>query len=120
MSRVFGGCRALMGAARAGTKAAAAPSAGTSAAKPRNTTGILKPLPVSPAMRKFVGAPEISRAEAVKKIWDHIKLNQLQHATFGVVRFRRDFEVGAAPCMDPAWHLRLKTWPVGMDSREPN
>ncbi|XP_008805671.1 upstream activation factor subunit UAF30-like isoform X2 [Phoenix dactylifera] len=81
MSRVFGGCRALMGAARAGTKAAAAPSAGTSAAKPRNTTGILKPLPVSPAMRKFVGAPEISRAEAVKKIWDHIKLNQLQNPT---------------------------------------
>lgn len=67
-----------MGAARAGTKAAPAPPAAASAAKPKNTTGIQKPLPVSLAMRKFVGVPEISRAEAVKKIWDHIKLNQLQ------------------------------------------
>nr|XP_010918651.1 protein TRI1 [Elaeis guineensis] len=80
MSRVFGGCRALMGA-RAATKVAAAPAADASVAKPKNTVGILKPLPVSPAMRKFVGSPEISRAEVVKKIWEHIKLNQLQNPT---------------------------------------
>ncbi|XP_020243471.1 upstream activation factor subunit spp27-like [Asparagus officinalis] len=39
----------------------------------------MKPLPVSPALKKFVGAPEVSRPEAVKKIWDHIKSNNLQN-----------------------------------------
>ncbi|KAH7692931.1 SWIB/MDM2 domain-containing protein [Dioscorea alata] len=70
--RVFRSCDVLMAAAKTG--------AGATQAKPK-TTGILKPLPVSPAMRKFVGVPEISRAEAVKKIWEHIKLHQLQDPT---------------------------------------
>lgn len=68
-----------MGAARAGPKAADAAAAAAAAAKPK-AVGILKPVPVSPALRKFLGgAPEISRAEAVKKVWDHIKLHQLQN-----------------------------------------
>lgn len=75
MSRVFEGFRVLMKTARTGVKEAA-PKAAV-AAKPKNNP-VLRPLPVSPAMRKFVGAPEISRAEVVKKIWEHIKLNQLQ------------------------------------------
>ncbi|CAL9102147.1 unnamed protein product, partial [Musa textilis] len=71
---VLGGCRALMAAAKAGAKVEApAPKA---AAKTKNF-GILKPLPVSPAMEKFVGASEISRTGAIQKIWEHIKLNQL-------------------------------------------
>ncbi|KAJ0964407.1 hypothetical protein J5N97_029567 [Dioscorea zingiberensis] len=70
MSRVFRGCKVLMAAARAGATDGK-----------RKIVGILKPLPVSPAMRNFVGAPEISRAEAVKKIWEHIKLHQLQNPT---------------------------------------
>ncbi|CAL9749086.1 unnamed protein product [Musa acuminata subsp. burmannicoides] len=78
MSRVLGGCRVLMSAARAGTKeVAAAPAA--AASKPK--LGLLKPHPVSPAMKKFLGVPEISRVEAVKKIWEHIKANQLQNPT---------------------------------------
>ncbi|XP_010943392.1 protein TRI1-like [Elaeis guineensis] len=82
MSRVFEGCRVLMKTARTGVKAAATPTAAgaAGAAKPKSNP-VLRPLPVSPAMRKFVGAPEISRAEVVKKIWEHIKLNQLQNPT---------------------------------------
>ncbi|KAL0920696.1 hypothetical protein M5K25_009857 [Dendrobium thyrsiflorum] len=74
MLRVFRGARPLAAAAKA-TANAAAPAVGA-AAEPK---GILKPVPVSAAMRKFIGQPEISRAEAVKKVWDHIKLHQLQN-----------------------------------------
>lgn len=63
--------------ARAVTKeAAAAPPAAAAATKPKG--GLWKPVPVSPAMRKFLGVQEIARMEAVKKIWEHIKANQLQ------------------------------------------
>ncbi|CAL9062004.1 unnamed protein product [Musa acuminata subsp. burmannicoides] len=90
MSRVFGGCRTLAAAAaraavaaRAGTKASAAAPAvisspSSTAAKPKHS-GILKPIPVSLAMRKFLGVPEISRSQAVKKIWEYIKGHQLQN-----------------------------------------
>ncbi|KAJ8486364.1 hypothetical protein OPV22_018849 [Ensete ventricosum] len=70
MSRVFGGCRVL-------TAAAKAEAAGETAKKVNS--GLLKRLPVSPAMKKFVGASETSRPEAMKKIWDYVKLNQLQN-----------------------------------------
>ncbi|CAL9755825.1 unnamed protein product [Musa acuminata subsp. burmannicoides] len=69
MSRVFGGCRVLMVAAKA---EAASPAA------EKMQSGFLKPHPISPALQKFVGAAEISRNVAIKKIWEHIKLNQLQ------------------------------------------
>ncbi|XP_072967439.1 protein TRI1-like [Typha angustifolia] len=74
MSRVFGGCRALMAAAKAAASSST-PAVETTAKK----VGIMKPVPVSPAMRKFLGVPEISRAEAVKKIWEHIKAHDLQN-----------------------------------------
>lgn len=45
---------------------------------PKKLTGILKPMPISPALSEFVGAPETSRTEAVKKVWEHIKANNLQ------------------------------------------
>ncbi|XP_020596468.1 protein TRI1-like [Phalaenopsis equestris] len=71
MLRVFRGARPLTAAAKSQANAAAPGS--------REPKGILKPLPVSAAMRKFIGQPEISRAEAVKKVWDYIKLHQLQN-----------------------------------------
>ncbi|XP_020595712.1 upstream activation factor subunit UAF30-like [Phalaenopsis equestris] len=74
MLRVFRGARPLTAAAKSQANAVAPGS--RSAAEPK---GILKPLPVSAAMRKFIGQPEISRAEAVKKVWDYIKLHQLQN-----------------------------------------
>ncbi|XP_077238865.1 SWIB/MDM2 domain superfamily protein [Tasmannia lanceolata] len=84
MSRVFEACRVLMAAAKAGAKANPNPRSASMAAttKAKTTTrpnGILKSVPVSPAMRKFLGVPEISRTEAVKKIWEYIKLNDLQN-----------------------------------------
>ncbi|WOK94985.1 upstream activation factor subunit spp27-like [Canna indica] len=87
MSRVLGGCRALMAAARAGAKGAAAPAstatkeaaASPAAAPAKSKRGLLKPVPLSTEMRKFVGVPEMSRTEAIKKIWEHIKDNKLQN-----------------------------------------
>lgn len=75
-----------MAAARSSSSPAAAtkktPAPPRTAAKgPPRSGGITKPVPVSPALRKFLGVPEASRAEAVKKIWEHIKLNNLQNPT---------------------------------------
>ncbi|KAL1211123.1 Zinc finger CCCH domain-containing protein 19 [Cardamine amara subsp. amara] len=69
ISRVFGSCRVLM------TKAASS-SVATSG---RLDTGIRKAVPVSQPLANFIGANEISRTTAVKKIWEYIKLNNLQN-----------------------------------------
>ncbi|MCD7457540.1 hypothetical protein HAX54_035379 [Datura stramonium] len=77
-SRVFGNyCRTLMAASKS-SAAAPAPATATATEKPRYK-GILKPLPISPALGKFVGTSEISRTGAVKKVWDYIKTNNLQN-----------------------------------------
>ncbi|OIT01752.1 PREDICTED: upstream activation factor subunit UAF30-like isoform X1 [Nicotiana attenuata] len=81
-SRVFGSyCRTLMAAAKSSAAATTPPApaaAATAAGKVRHK-GILKPLPISPALGKFVGSSEISRTDAVKKVWDYIKTNNLQN-----------------------------------------
>ncbi|XP_047324330.1 upstream activation factor subunit spp27-like [Impatiens glandulifera] len=41
--------------------------------------GILKPVKVSPALANFLGVTEASRTDAVRKIWQHIKQNNLQN-----------------------------------------
>ncbi|GMI78986.1 hypothetical protein HRI_001567900 [Hibiscus trionum] len=51
-------------------------------ATPRTTnrsSGILKVTPVSPALGRFLGAPEASRTDAVKQIWNYIKSHNLQN-----------------------------------------
>lgn len=77
------------GAKRSVAAAAGAQATKAEAAKPKNS-GITKPVPVSDAMRKFVGADQVSRSGAVKLIWDHIKAKGLQvlhrYATTPVVR----------------------------------
>ncbi|KAM5549532.1 hypothetical protein ABKV19_000784 [Rosa sericea] len=45
---------------------------------PREPRGIMKPRKVSPEMQALVGVPEISRTQALKLIWAHIKANNLQ------------------------------------------
>lgn len=45
---------------------------------PREPRGIMKPRKVSPEMEALVGVPEISRTQALKLIWAHIKGNNLQ------------------------------------------
>ncbi|OVA13096.1 SWIB/MDM2 domain [Macleaya cordata] len=88
-SRVFRGCRVLMAAAKATatkpssttTTSSLNPSAAAAPPAPKQSrpTGILKVTPVSPALRKFLGVPEVSRTDAVKKIWEYIKSNNLQN-----------------------------------------
>lgn len=60
-------------------KAAVKKAAAKVSTGPKKLTGILKPMPISPALSEFVGASESSRTEAVKKVWEHIKANNLQN-----------------------------------------
>ncbi|TQE09033.1 hypothetical protein C1H46_005416 [Malus baccata] len=60
-------------------KAKAKPKAAGDSTKPKATLGIMKPTPISPALGSFLGVKESSRAEAVKQIWAHIKLHNLQN-----------------------------------------
>ncbi|XP_047076271.1 protein TRI1-like [Lolium rigidum] len=96
-ARALRGCRALVAnsfsssAAAAGGKRPA--SAAAAAVKPpkkviskddateaKNLRGIMRPLPVSEALSKFPGgAPEISRAGAIKIVWAYIKGQGLQN-----------------------------------------
>ncbi|KAJ8763221.1 hypothetical protein K2173_025606 [Erythroxylum novogranatense] len=92
-SRVFKACRALLAPSKspAATAAANAPTTATKAkpktrAKtktegvvPRKPAGILMAKPVSPVLRNFLGVSEASRTDVVKRIWDHIKQNNLQN-----------------------------------------
>ncbi len=44
------------------------------------SSGFLFPIPISEGLAKFLGAEDgkVSRADAVKRIWDYIKENNLQ------------------------------------------
>jgi len=88
LTRVFGATagRAFMAAAaKSAAKVKAAPSGGA-ARKPavkkttmvRTNTGIQKAVPVSSELGSFVGASEVSRTFAVKKVWEYIKQQNLQ------------------------------------------
>ncbi|XP_024983558.1 upstream activation factor subunit UAF30-like [Cynara cardunculus var. scolymus] len=105
-ARVFNGCRSLCAAAKSATpKTTATAATTTTAAKKKSTVkksaekpakklkqpsterivkpvGILKPSPISPALGDFLGGvSESPRTEAVKKIWEYIKLHELQNPT---------------------------------------
>ncbi|KAH9623566.1 hypothetical protein KSS87_013170 [Heliosperma pusillum] len=58
-----------------GVTACGPPAQTQTTRKPR---GIMKPRPISPELQEFVGASEISRTQALKVIWAHIKANNLQ------------------------------------------
>ncbi|XP_042381727.1 uncharacterized protein LOC121974643 isoform X2 [Zingiber officinale] len=57
-------CRVLMAAAKRGSKEASAKAVAKGAMKPKG--GFHRKLPLSPAMSKFLGVPEIARVDAVK------------------------------------------------------
>ncbi|XP_021978812.1 upstream activation factor subunit spp27 [Helianthus annuus] len=96
-ARVFNGCRTLFAAAKSATPkpttTVAAKKKATvkkttekkpkqpSADKPVKPAGILKPSPISPALAQFLGVSESARTDAVKKIWEYIKSNELQNPT---------------------------------------
>ncbi|KAJ4805940.1 SWIB/MDM2 domain superfamily protein [Rhynchospora pubera] len=50
----------------------------TPAPKQKQPKGITKPTPISPELQSFVGAPEISRTQALKIVWAYIKEHDLQ------------------------------------------
>ncbi|GFY90422.1 hypothetical protein Acr_07g0006190 [Actinidia rufa] len=113
-SGVFKGCRALFAAAK---EAAPKPSAAKTAAgkpkppppsrpakprsssseprKPSRPTGILKECPVSPALHHFLGVQQTSRSDAVKKVWEYIKLHNLQLLEF-TTRHKMSFGSGGS------------------------
>ncbi|AES95440.1 putative transcription regulator SWI/SNF-BAF60b family [Medicago truncatula] len=91
-ARVFGAFagRMLMAAAKGATKKAAtsAGAASTTVVKKtavkktvtsKSTGGIQKVVQVTSELGNFIGAPEVSRTEAVKKVWEYIKLQNLQN-----------------------------------------
>ncbi|KAK2427296.1 hypothetical protein P8452_41725 [Trifolium repens] len=91
-ARVFGAFagRALMAAAakgatkKAAASAEAAPKTVVKKTVKRTVTvksngGIQKVVPVTSELGSFIGSPEVSRTEAVKKVWDYIKLQNLQN-----------------------------------------
>jgi chromatin remodeling complex protein RSC6 len=91
-ARVFGAFagRALMAAAakgatkKAAVSAEAAPKTVVKKTVKRTVTvksngGIQKVVPVTSELGSFIGSPEVSRTEAVKKVWDYIKLQNLQN-----------------------------------------
>ncbi|XP_054825298.1 upstream activation factor subunit spp27-like [Prosopis cineraria] len=81
-TRVFGAySRALMAAAAKGAASGVKTAAKTATPKGRGGNALQKVIPVSPQLGKFLGASEASRTDAVKKVWDYIKLHNLQNPT---------------------------------------
>ncbi|KAL2348748.1 hypothetical protein Fmac_002748 [Flemingia macrophylla] len=86
-ARVFGASagRAFMAAAAKSAAKKAAPSAGGAAAAAKKTVptrtnaGIQKVVPVSSELGNFLGIPQVSRTDAVKKVWEYIKMQNLQN-----------------------------------------
>ncbi|XP_062224178.1 upstream activation factor subunit UAF30-like [Phragmites australis] len=85
LARVFSGSRFLTSSAATGAKKSVGVAAGAQVTKADATAakakrGIMQPVPVSDALRKFAGGtPEVSRAGAVKLVWAHIKAHGLQN-----------------------------------------
>ncbi|KAF7829103.1 upstream activation factor subunit UAF30 [Senna tora] len=78
-ARVFGAySRALMAAAK-GAASGPATAVKTASSKSRANTGFQKLVPVSPQLGKFLGSSQASRSDAIKKVWDYIKLHNLQN-----------------------------------------
>ncbi|KAK1271258.1 hypothetical protein QJS04_geneDACA023471 [Acorus gramineus] len=70
----------MAAASSATTAVKKSPPTAADAAAPKRTNNLLKAVPVSPALRAFLGgSPEASRGDVLKKIWGHIKANQLQN-----------------------------------------
>ncbi|GFQ02295.1 protein tri1 [Phtheirospermum japonicum] len=94
MSGLLRGSRALFAAAKSANTTNISPSAtkkasstAAAASKPLkrgkekkpSESGIMRTTPISPALQSVLGAPEASRVSAVKKIWEYIKLHNLQN-----------------------------------------
>ncbi|CAL5060504.1 unnamed protein product [Urochloa decumbens] len=83
LARVFRGSRFLMSpaaGAAAGAKKAVPQVTKADATAAKAKRGIMKPVPVSEELRRFIGGePEVARPQVVKLVWDYIKTNGLQN-----------------------------------------
>lgn len=48
-------------------------------AKAKTNSAFMKPMQPSPELAKVVGSEPLPRSEVTKKVWDHIKKNNLQN-----------------------------------------
>ncbi|XP_062117343.1 upstream activation factor subunit UAF30 [Humulus lupulus] len=80
-ARTLGGrCRILMAAAKeAALKTASSPASATAPKPARSNVGLMKLVPVSTQLGSFLGSPQASRSDAVKKVWEYVKLHNLQN-----------------------------------------
>ncbi len=49
------------------------------AAKTKTNSAFMKPMQPSPELAKVVGSEPLPRSEVTKKVWEHIKKNNLQN-----------------------------------------
>ncbi|XP_077245329.1 cytochrome c oxidase 15 isoform X2 [Tasmannia lanceolata] len=83
MSRFFVARRAVMESAKAGSKARPNPRSTSMATSTSLPNSISNTIPVPPSPRNFLGGvPEFSRTGSIKKIWEYIKLKDLQGSTY--------------------------------------
>ncbi len=58
---------------------AKAPAEGATASTAKANSAFMKPLQPSPALAAVIGSAPLPRSEAVSKMWDYIKKNNLQN-----------------------------------------
>ncbi|XP_010499717.1 PREDICTED: upstream activation factor subunit UAF30-like [Camelina sativa] len=73
ISRVFGGFRTLM------AKAATAEAVTVAGAAGKEGKGVFKVFTVSQPLASFAGESQLTRGTAVKKVWEYVKLHNLQN-----------------------------------------
>ncbi|KAG2676473.1 hypothetical protein I3843_12G053900 [Carya illinoinensis] len=77
---VFGGTRTLMAPAKTATTSTAKPKKPSTTTTGRSNAGLQKVVPISPQLGKFLGgSSESSRTLAIKKVWEYVKLHNLQN-----------------------------------------
>ncbi|KAF5460225.1 hypothetical protein F2P56_020108 [Juglans regia] len=79
---VFGGTKALMAPAKTASTSTVKPKKSSTATTTtdRPIMGLQKIVPISPQLGKFLGgATETSRTLAIKKVWEYVKLHNLQN-----------------------------------------
>ncbi|KAB1215620.1 Upstream activation factor subunit UAF30 [Morella rubra] len=77
---VFGGTRMLMAAAKTASSSNAKTKKAATTTPSRTGIRKQKMVPISPQLGNFLGgSTESSRTDAVKKIWEYIRLHNLQN-----------------------------------------
>ena len=73
------------------------------------TSGLLKPMKASAELEAVIGKGDVARSDAVKKIWDYIKKNNLQNP-------QNKREIIADEKLKPVFHGKDKVTMFEMNS----